>query len=246
LRGPLSTRIALYFHSLESADWEGFTRVVEFFSTEHDYRTTDPLQFLAQSSDRRLFISFDDNYRTWYEARRLFDRLRIRVTFYVNTLPFECALGSPEMENYYRRLRHTGAHVPLTSEDLRALHEDGHTIGAHTHSHPMLTAIPEEDARQEIRRSKQVLEEIVSMPVVHFAYPYGMRRHFSESLRAACLAQGFSTIAAGTPAMLYSPQVPERLQRSPWSLQDTLQHNVANLRVDGRLFERITGRSAVG
>lgn len=245
LRRALPDQIALYCHSLEPAYWEGFTRLVQFLSEEQGYRVTDPPGFVACSSDRRLLLSFDDNYRSWYEARRLFDRLRTRVTFYVNTLPFECAEGSREIEDYYQRLRHSGPRAPLTREALRELHADGHTIGAHTHSHAMLTALPEARARSEIARSKELLEEFLGAPVVHFAYPYGMRRHFSESLRNFCLAEGFSTVANGIPAMLHGQQFPERIQRSPWHLHRSLDHNLMNLRIDGRLFERLTGRSAV-
>lgn len=245
-RGALPDQIALYFHTLDSADWESFRRLVQFLCEEQGYSVTDPLGFIARSSHPSLFISFDDNYWSWYEARRLFDSLHIRVTFYVNTLPFECAEGSRELEDYYRRVRHSGARAPLTREALRALHADGHTVGAHTHSHPMLMALPEAEARREIAWSKELLEEIVGAPVIHFAYPYGMRRHFSESLRSICLAEGFSTIANGIPAMLHSVQLPERIQRSPWRLDRPLEYNLMNLRIDGRWFERVTGRSAVG
>jgi peptidoglycan/xylan/chitin deacetylase (PgdA/CDA1 family) len=188
----------------------------------------------------------DDNYRSWYQARRLFDRLNVRVTFYVNTLPFECAEGSREMEDYYRRLDDSGPRAPVTREALRVLHADGHTIGAHTHSHPVLTGLPPAEARREITRSKELLEDILGCPIIHFAYPYGMRRHFSESLRSTCLAEGFSTVANGIPALLHGPQLPERIQRSFWHLDRSLEHNLINLRIDGRLFERVTGRSAVG
>jgi peptidoglycan/xylan/chitin deacetylase (PgdA/CDA1 family) len=245
LHSALPDQIALYFHSLESADWETFSRLVQFFCQEQGYQVTDPSGFVAVSTSRRLFISCDDNYRSWYEARRLFDRLNIRVTFYVNTLPFECAEGSREMKDYYRRLNHSRPDGSLTREGLREVHADGHTIGAHTHSHPVLTALPEAQAQREIARSKELLEEILGEPVIHFSYPYGMRRHFSESLRRSCLAQGFATVANAIPAMLHGPQRPERIQRSFWRLDRSLEYNLKNLQIDGRWFERVTGRSAV-
>jgi peptidoglycan/xylan/chitin deacetylase (PgdA/CDA1 family) len=245
LRGALPDQLALYFHSLGSEDWHSFSRLIEFLCQELDYQVTDPLGFVAFSSHRRLFISFDDNYRSWYEARRVFDRLNTRVTFYVNTLPFECPEGSRELEDYYRRLRHSGPAMPLTREALRELWADGHTIGAHTHSHPVLTALPEGQAQREIARSKELLEAILGDPVIHFSYPYGMRRHFNESLRRSCLAQGFVTIANAIPAMLYARQQPERIQRSFWRFDQSFEHNLTNIQIDGRWFERVTGRSAV-
>lgn len=48
-------------------------------------------------------------------------------------------------------------------------------IGAHTVSHPQLSALPAMLQRDEIRRSKSYLEEILGYPVTSFAYPHGSR-----------------------------------------------------------------------
>ena len=244
-RDVLPDRIGIYFHSLEPQDWEEFERVVRFFREEQGYQLTDASGFLARLPARRLFISFDDNYHTWYESRRLFARLDVRVSFYVNTLPFLCELGSNELVDYYKRLKHSGWGVPLGRGAIRELLADGHTIGAHTHSHFVLATIPEAQAIWEITHSKLLLEEILEVPIIHFAYPYGMRRHFSESLRSICLRVGFKTIANGIPGLQFASQRHDRIQRSPWLLHRSFEHNLSNLKIDGRLFERITGRSAV-
>jgi peptidoglycan/xylan/chitin deacetylase (PgdA/CDA1 family) len=46
-------------------------------------------------------------------------------------------------------------------------------VGAHTVSHPLLSAHSLAFQRNEIRRSKVSLEEILGHPVTSFAYPYG-------------------------------------------------------------------------
>jgi hypothetical protein len=46
--------------------------------------------------------------------------------------------------------------------------------------------------------------------------------------------------------MQFARQAADRIQRSLWRLDAPLDVNLDNLRVDGRLFERLTGRSAVG
>jgi peptidoglycan/xylan/chitin deacetylase (PgdA/CDA1 family) len=51
------------------------------------------------------------------------------------------------------------------------------TIGAHTVSHPVLCKMSEEAAAAEMRMSKQILEERLGRPVLHFAYPFGGRVH---------------------------------------------------------------------
>ncbi len=61
----------------------------------------------------------------------------------------------------------------LRWDELRALAADGATIGAHTRTHPALTQLSTEEAREEIRQSAaDVRREIGSCPPV-FAYPFG-------------------------------------------------------------------------
>jgi len=64
---------------------------------------------------------------------------------------------------------------PLLSwDEVRILSEHPLvTIGAHTHSHVLLSRQSWRTAWEEIRRSKQQLEEQIGKPVRHFSYPYG-------------------------------------------------------------------------
>lgn len=62
----------------------------------------------------------------------------------------------------------------LSREQLRQLAQDPLcTIGAHTVTHPFLSKLSSEEKHQEIIGSKQRLEEILQLPVHHFAYPHG-------------------------------------------------------------------------
>jgi hypothetical protein len=73
-----------------------------------------------------------------------------------------------------------------------------------------------------------------------------MRRHFNRELRAYCQLIGFRTIANAIPCMQYAPSRPEALHRSVWHLEQPFEFNLANVCVDGRMFQTLTGRSAVG
>ena len=73
-----------------------------------------------------------------------------------------------------------------------------------------------------------------------------MRRHFSTSLEAYCLAHGFETIAAAIPGLLYSRSDKPVIHRTRWHLHNSLAENLVDLSIDGRLFEKLTGKSAIG
>ena len=61
----------------------------------------------------------------------------------------------------------------MTSDQLLALRDAGMEIGAHTASHPILAQQSDEEARADILRGKQRLEEILGERVRLFAYPNG-------------------------------------------------------------------------
>jgi len=61
----------------------------------------------------------------------------------------------------------------LTKQQLQRLHASGVSIGAHTHSHPILTSLSAKACCQEIEGSKRFLEQLLQSSVDSFAYPNG-------------------------------------------------------------------------
>jgi peptidoglycan/xylan/chitin deacetylase (PgdA/CDA1 family) len=214
------------------------------YFTDHGYVFTDPEGIQSRQHPKCILISFDDCFRDWYESLDLLEDLSVKATFYVNTLPLR-DLADRETVSHFRKRTATQWFESLSSEELVALRARGHTIGSHSHSHFDLASLPPAQARDDIRTGKQMLERIINGRVDHFAYPYGMRRHFTRALREICVQCGFKTIATGIPGYLHGPRS-GLLHRTMWDFQESLEHNLQNLRIDGRLFERVTGRSAVG
>lgn len=61
----------------------------------------------------------------------------------------------------------------MTRAQLRAWHDGGMEVGAHTRSHPRLTQIDDARLRAEIGGCKADLEDLLGAPVGQFCYPYG-------------------------------------------------------------------------
>lgn len=88
----------------------------------------------------------------------------------------------------------------LDADMVRKLQASGVEIGAHTVSHPILTSLPDEDARAEIADSKTDLEAILGQPVRYFAYPNGKTGlDFDERHVAMVREAGFSAAFSTTP-----------------------------------------------
>ncbi len=64
----------------------------------------------------------------------------------------------------------------MSRQDIQMLADGGMEIGAHTHTHPILHSLPDEEAEDEIVRGKAELEGLLGKPVISFAYPNGNTR----------------------------------------------------------------------
>jgi peptidoglycan/xylan/chitin deacetylase (PgdA/CDA1 family) len=70
--------------------------------------------------------------------------------------------------------REGGEADPLMDESqVRDWLAAGHQIGAHTSTHPRLSFLSRDQAKEEIFASKKKLEDRFGLPMDHFAYPYG-------------------------------------------------------------------------
>lgn len=74
----------------------------------------------------------------------------------------------------------------MNKEQITEMAAWGIDFGAHTKTHPDLTAIPLAEAAAEIVDSKNTLEEITGSPVTSFCYPYGRMNDEIKNLVHNC------------------------------------------------------------
>jgi peptidoglycan/xylan/chitin deacetylase (PgdA/CDA1 family) len=74
----------------------------------------------------------------------------------------------------------------------------GQEIGSHTCTHPWLTRIPVDQAREEIAASRKKLEDRFQVPVRHFCYPYG---DWNEAVRDLVAEAGYVTACTTEPGV---------------------------------------------
>ncbi len=58
-------------------------------------------------------------------------------------------------------------------EEIRRWAREGIEFGAHSRSHHDLTRLPLGELKEEVTGSRKVLEDLLQIPIVAFAYPYG-------------------------------------------------------------------------
>jgi peptidoglycan/xylan/chitin deacetylase (PgdA/CDA1 family) len=80
----------------------------------------------------------------------------------------------------------------LSWEEIRIMHENGISFGSHTMTHPILSKLPLDRAREEIQKSKRVIEERLRTPIRTFAYPKGSGDDFDDSTKRLLKEAGYA------------------------------------------------------
>lgn len=99
--------------------------------------------------------SWDDGHKLDVRLARLLKKYGVQGTFYI--APRDREFPQSDL---------------LTAAQTKALARD-FEIGAHTMTHPVLTHVPLEEAREEIRSSRTYLQRLTKQPVRSFCYPRG-------------------------------------------------------------------------
>ncbi|OGL44902.1 MAG: hypothetical protein A2W05_06525 [Candidatus Schekmanbacteria bacterium RBG_16_38_10] len=72
--------------------------------------------------------------------------------------------------------------VMLSWDEVRNMAVNGISFGSHTKTHPVLSAIPIADVREEIAGSKKIIEDKLQKAVTTFAYPFGKKDDYTEQV----------------------------------------------------------------
>ena len=137
-----------------------------------------------KENERRIVITFDDGYTNVLEnALEPLAQANLKaIQFLLPNLLGKCNewdLSSGEVRE------------PLMdAAQVREWLAAGHEIGSHTLTHPFLTRLPLETAREEITASKKKLEDLFGRPIEHFCYPYG---DWNPAVRDLVMEAGYRT-----------------------------------------------------
>jgi peptidoglycan/xylan/chitin deacetylase (PgdA/CDA1 family) len=172
----------------------------------------DVVQGLRAAPRRSVVLTFDDGYRGLLDhAVPVLERFGFRATFFLvsdrvgGTNSWDARHGDPP-----RSL--------LDWSEAATLLGLGMEIGSHSRTHPFLTRLSESQLEDEIRGSRQTIEDRLGAPVRFFCYPHGLHDDRCVRLLEGAGYAGACTTLAG----INGPgSEPFRLRRAEISFHDT-------------------------
>jgi peptidoglycan/xylan/chitin deacetylase (PgdA/CDA1 family) len=177
-------------------------------------------------SNRIFVLTFDDGYLDFYTTvYPLLQRWRLPAMLFVTTGFVEEGVPYPMLS--YPQL----AVKPVTWEMLGEMVESGLvTLGAHTHTHPVLTEISLEQIEEELAKPIALFQQRLGITPQHFCYPRAVWRADIENLVARYYQ---SAVVGGGKRASAAEFHPYRIPRLPIRRSDGWKFFRA--KVDGRM-----------
>jgi len=158
----------------------------------------------CSKSANPIVITFDDGFRNVLEHG-----LDVMAQNGVRAIQFLLPdlLGKP---NDWEQAEGEAAEVLMDEAAIRDWLAAGHEIGSHTCTHPWLTRISVERAREEVDASRRKLEDRFQVPIRHFCYPYG---DWNEAVRDLVIEAGYETACTTDSGINLPDTNPHALKR---------------------------------
>jgi peptidoglycan/xylan/chitin deacetylase (PgdA/CDA1 family) len=136
-----------------------------------------------KTGSKYVVITFDDGYLDFYRnAFPILSKYGATATVFLPTgyiaTPRKMFKQRPCLDRY----------------EIRELSQNGVSFGSHSHSHPELTNVSTKAMDEELRISKEIIENMTGMPVCSFSYPFAFpqaHKDFLRVFRAALIDAGY-------------------------------------------------------
>jgi peptidoglycan/xylan/chitin deacetylase (PgdA/CDA1 family) len=182
-------RIVMTHHVFDE-DLEQFDHIVRFLGIDRQF--IDPPQFFRHYGEsspepivaRSLLWTFDDGLLSAYTAaQQVLNPIGVKAIFFIPTAILDFRTPEQMREFAHTRIlfgaRAVNAlrreeYITMSAEHLQELHEQGHTILPHTHSHVRACEIAtSKDVALELIRPRRILEGLLQSPAGAVAIPVG-------------------------------------------------------------------------
>ena len=177
--------VFLTLHNIDSSEVEWLCDVLDDLKRSHDFIDVKDIDGAIRMPNRGsrpyLVLTFDDAFACQKViADECLNSRNIKALFFVPTA-FVGLVGRKALNftktsfypNTQPKQLSMGGYDAMTWNDIRALVAQGHTVGAHTVTHPKLSNISEKEIWDEIVNSATILESELKVKIIHFAYPFG-------------------------------------------------------------------------
>jgi peptidoglycan/xylan/chitin deacetylase (PgdA/CDA1 family) len=185
----------IYYHYVFDDERDSFTRQLEYLTSEHEPVSLSVAVERLRGGlveGREVVVTFDDGFKNQLRAGLQLAEHEISACFFLIT---DLVSAGPARATQFchERLHLPRPVEPLGWDDAAGLLALGHEIGSHTRSHLNLVDLEPAMLEEELRSSKDAIEQRLGQGVAHVSVPYGDCARFSPSVSEAARTAGYSS-----------------------------------------------------
>ena len=179
---PKKGVVVLTLHNIPTRDYEWFESLILYLFENYEF--INPFQFtekdLKKEGPPQILLTFDDGfYSNKVLAEKVLSKYGVKGIFFIT----EDFIGERKSISFIRKTfypnsplvnKNTDKYMPMSWSDVSWLTENGHMIGGHSKSHPVLSSIDNNDKLyDEIISSSNRIEKLIGSNITCFAFPFG-------------------------------------------------------------------------
>lgn len=193
-----------YYHHVFDDEKQGFERQLKYLKNFGEFISMDDVVRLIEQKEqlngRYFCVSFDDGYRCLYNNMMdVTAPMDIPVIIY---LPTDYIGLHESREEDVVKIKNNRIGNPrllsfLNWDQCRDMLQHKVSFGSHTKSHAALKSLQPHEIERELHLSKEIIEEQLKVPCVHFACPWGLKDlHFDPAITTPIAKElGYHTFA---------------------------------------------------
>jgi peptidoglycan/xylan/chitin deacetylase (PgdA/CDA1 family) len=102
----------------------------------------------------------------------------------------------------------------LNWSQIRTMYRFGIGFGSHTMTHPVVSQLTSRQLESELKESKELLEQRLTSPVAHFAFPFGKPEDCGANTESVLHRLGYRSAATTVEGVNWTGDNPYELRRS--------------------------------
>lgn len=186
-----------YLHAVPRHEELAFRAFVEALAERHTFITYDEAvhRVLHGPIDRPyVALSFDDGFVSNVRVAKILEEYGVRGCFFVPT-GFIGSTLTPSKASVLYGFSSGIEERAMTWGEVEQIKDGGHAVENHSVNHPVISAISEQQAVDEIYGAAETLRTRLG-ECKHFAWPRGRFSHFTASAARAVFASGHLSCAS--------------------------------------------------
>ena len=185
----------VYLHYLFDDEVESLKQLLSRLARTHDFVSySQAVEMLQQGHTPQkpaICFSSDDGFKNNLRLADVLEEFGVTCCFFVCADMLDQPTYAQKAAFCADRLNYPPRDF-LNVDELKQLQARGHEIGCHTAGHLNLATLNKNQLEQQINQAKERLETHFG-PLLHFAWPYGLKQHYSALAHAQVCISGFET-----------------------------------------------------